>query len=36
MVLSMPHYIPYLKDVPHQILFYILFVLTTPVAVLGR
>ena len=31
MVLSMPHYIPYLKEVPHQILFYILFVLTTPV-----
>jgi Cu+-exporting ATPase len=31
MVLSMPHFIPYLKDVPHQILFYLLFVLTTPV-----
>ena len=31
MILSMPHYIPYLKEVPHQILFYILFVLTTPV-----
>jgi len=31
MVLSMPHYIPYLKEVPHDILFYILFVLTTPV-----
>jgi Cu+-exporting ATPase len=31
MILSMPHYIPYLKEVPHQILFYILFLLTTPV-----
>ncbi|MEW6185767.1 MAG: heavy metal translocating P-type ATPase [Thermodesulfobacteriota bacterium] len=31
MILSMPHFIPYLKEVPHQILFYILFVLTTPV-----
>lgn len=31
MVLSMPHYIPYLREVPHEILFYILFVLTTPV-----
>jgi P-type Cu+ transporter len=31
MILSMPHYVPYLREVPHQILFYILFVLTTPV-----
>jgi len=31
LVLSMPHFIPYLKDVPHQILYYLLFVLTTPV-----
>ncbi len=31
MVLSMPHYIPYLREVPHHILFYILFILTTPV-----
>jgi Cu+-exporting ATPase len=31
MTLSMPHYIPYLKNVPHHILFYILFILTTPV-----
>ena len=31
MILSMPHTIPYLREVPHQILFYILFVLTTPV-----
>ncbi len=31
MVFSMPHYIPILRDIPHDILFYILFVLTTPV-----
>ena len=31
MILSMPHYIPYLNQLPHQILFYILFILTTPV-----
>lgn len=31
MVLSMPHYIPYLREVPHEILFYILLILTTPV-----
>lgn len=31
MILSMPHYIPYLKELPHQFLFYILFILTTPV-----
>jgi P-type Cu+ transporter len=31
MVLSMPHFIPYLNEVPHQILFYLLFVLATPV-----
>jgi Cu+-exporting ATPase len=31
MILSMPHFIPYLNELPHQFLFYILFVLTTPV-----
>jgi Cu+-exporting ATPase len=31
MVLSMPHFIPYLNEAPHQILYYLLFVLTTPV-----
>jgi Cu+-exporting ATPase len=31
MILSMPHFIPYLNKLPHQFLFYILFVLTTPV-----
>src|SRR4030042_1971095 len=31
MILSMPHFIPYLNELPHQILFYILFILTTPV-----
>jgi P-type Cu+ transporter len=31
MVLSMPHFIPYLNELPHQFLFYILFILTTPV-----
>ncbi|MBI4767204.1 MAG: copper-translocating P-type ATPase [Deltaproteobacteria bacterium] len=31
MILSMPHYIPYLNQLPHQFLFYILFILTTPV-----
>jgi Cu+-exporting ATPase len=31
MILSMPHYIPYLNRLPHQFLFYILFILTTPV-----
>ncbi len=31
MVLSMPHYLPFLKDVPHQFLFVLVFILTTPV-----
>lgn len=31
MVLSMPHYLPFLKKVPHSILFTIVFFLTTPV-----
>ena len=31
MVLSMPHFFPFLKDVPHQFLFFLVFILTTPV-----
>ena len=31
MVLSMPHFIPILSDVPHQLLFVLVFLLTTPV-----
>ncbi len=31
MVLSMPHFLPFLEDVPHQYLFVLVFILTTPV-----
>ncbi len=31
MVLSMPHFFPILSDVPHQFLFVLVFILTTPV-----
>ncbi|MBI5583500.1 MAG: copper-translocating P-type ATPase [Deltaproteobacteria bacterium] len=31
MILSMPHYIPWLQDFPHRPLFFIVFLLTTPV-----
>ncbi len=31
MVLSMPHFLPFLEDVPHQFLFVLVFILTTPV-----
>ena len=31
MILSMPHFIPVLRDVPHRLLFIIVFLLTTPV-----
>ena len=31
MVLSMPHFFPVLNQIPHQVLFVIVFILTTPV-----
>ena len=31
MALSMPHFIPILSDVPHRLLFVLVFILTTPV-----
>ncbi|MCU0579348.1 MAG: cation transporter, partial [Desulfobacterota bacterium] len=31
MVLSMPHFIPLLKDIPHRLLYVLAFLLTTPV-----